>query len=557
MKISNTELANILFPEINETIEDLEKRYPLRRLSSQQEVTRFAPSPTGFLHLGSLFTTLIGYKVAHDSNGVFYLRVEDTDTKREVEGSIDLLVKQLDDFHIVFNEGYLSNCEVGSYGPYLQSNRANIYKVVIKELVKRGLAYPCFCTKEEIDELRKIQEKNKDLPGYYGQYAKCSKLTNEEIVELIKQDKPYVIRYRSKGNHLNKITFHDEIRGDILIAENDLDVVILKSDGLPTYHFAHVVDDHFMRTTLVIRGEEWISSAPIHFDMFNALKFPLPRYAHLPVLMKMDGCSRRKLSKRKDKEASVENFLMLGYPQEAILVYLMSVANSNFEQWTVDNNSFDIDAFPFDIQKMSLDGVLFDNDKLDYFAREIIASYSAKTLYMRFLAWAKKYHVDYLDYLVNESDKTIQILNIERGGDKPRKDYAYYAMIYPLIKTFYNDVYNQIVSDIGYQFDANYQKDNIINALKAFINHYDFSLDRENWFNAIKDIANNLGYASRMKDYKNNPDLYLGSIADYTSIIRVAIFLEKNSPNLYDIFAILGKDEVLRRINKAIEALNK
>ena len=557
MKISNTELANILFPEINDTIEDLEKRYPLRRLSPQQEVTRFAPSPTGFLHLGSLFTTLIGYKVAHDSNGVFYLRVEDTDTKREVEGSIDLLVKQLDDFHIVFNEGYLSNCEVGSYGPYLQSNRANIYKVVIKELVKRGLAYPCFCTKEEIDELRKIQEKNKDLPGYYGQYAKCSKLTNEEIVELIKQDKPYVIRYRSKGNHLNKITFHDEIRGDILIAENDLDVVILKSDGLPTYHFAHVVDDHFMRTTLVIRGEEWISSAPIHFDMFNALKFPLPRYAHLPVLMKMDGSSRRKLSKRKDKEASVENFLMLGYPQEAILVYLMSVANSNFEQWTVDNNSFDIDAFPFDIQKMSLDGVLFDNDKLDFFAREIIASYSAEALYIRFLAWAKKYHVDYLNYLVNESDKTIQILNIERGGDKPRKDYAYYAMIYPLIKTFYNDVYNQIVSDIGYQFDANYQKDNIINALKAFINHYDFSLDRENWFNAIKDIASNLGYASRMKDYKNNPDLYLGSIADYTSIIRVAIFLEKNSPNLYDIFAILGKDEVLRRINKAIEALNK
>lgn len=557
MTITNTDLANILFPEVHESIEDLEKQYPLRILAPNQEVTRFAPSPTGFLHLGSLFTSLIGYKVAHDSNGVFYLRVEDTDTKREVVGSIDSLIQQLDDFHIAFNEGYLKNQEVGDYGPYLQSKRAHIYQIVIKELVKRGLAYPCFCSKDELAKLRLVQEKNKDLPGYYGQYAKCSRLTNEEIYELIKQGKPYVIRYRSKGNHLNKITFHDEIRGDILIAENDLDVVILKSDGLPTYHFAHVVDDHFMRTTLVIRGEEWISSAPIHLDMFKALNFPLPKYAHLPVLMKMDGNSRRKLSKRKDKEASVENFLMLGYPQESILVYLMSIANSNFEQWTVDNHSFDIDAFPFDLKKMSLDGVLFDNDKLDYFAREIIASYRAEELYSRYVEWAKKYRVDYLDYLINEKVKTIQILNIERGEDKPRKDYAYYAMIYPLIKTFYNNVYDQIANDQGYQFDDNYQKDNIINALKAFINHYDFALNRDNWFNAIKDIASNLGYAARMKDYKNNPDLYLGSIADFTSIIRIAIFLEKNSPNLYDIFAILGKDEIIRRINNALAFLNK
>ena len=557
MTITNTDLANILFPEVHESIEDLEKQYPPRILAPNQEVTRFAPSPTGFLHLGSLFTSLIGYKVAHDSNGVFYLRVEDTDTKREVVGSIDSLIQQLDDFHIAFNEGYLKNQEVGDYGPYLQSKRARIYQIVIKELVKRGLAYPCFCSKDELAKLRLVQEKNKDLPGYYGQYAKCSRLTNEEIYELIKQGKPYVIRYRSKGNHLNKITFHDEIRGDILIAENDLDVVILKSDGLPTYHFAHVVDDHFMRTTLVIRGEEWISSAPIHLDMFKALNFPLPKYAHLPVLMKMDGNSRRKLSKRKDKEASVENFLMLGYPQESILVYLMSIANSNFEQWTVDNHSFDIDAFPFDLKNMSLDGVLFDNDKLDYFAREIIASYRAEELYSRYVEWAKKYRVDYLDYLINEKVKTIQILNIERGEDKPRKDYAYYAMIYPLIKTFYNDVYNQIANEQGYQFDDNYQKDNIINALKAFINHYDFALDRDNWFNAIKDIASNLGYAARMKDYKNNPDLYLGSIADFTSIIRIAIFLEKNSPNLYDIFAILGKDEIVRRINNALAFLNK
>ncbi len=547
-------LAETIFPDIKEEIIDLEKRYPPRNTIKGALVTRFAPSPTGFLHLGSLFTALIGYKVAKDSRGVFYLRVEDTDTKREVEGSSDLLVEQLTQFGIRFDEGHLPNVEAGIYGPYLQSNRANIYKTVIKHLIKIGKAYPCFCSKEELDKIRKTQENNGDLPGYYGKYAKCAHLKIEDAIKKIKQGLPYVIRYRSNGNHLNKMTFVDEIRGEISIAENDLDVVILKGDGLPTYHFAHVVDDHFMRTTTVIRGEEWIASTPIHVDMFNALGFSLPQYVHLPVIMKMDGNSKRKLSKRKDKEASVENFLKDGYPVLSILNYLMSIANSNYEEWVAENKTYDFSKFKFSFSKISLDGVLFDIDKLNYFAKEIIASMSAKELYSNLCSWAKKNNKSYLKTLKKEKDKTIEILNIEREVEKPRKDYYCYSMIYPYTKIFYNEEFNKMIKE-GFPFDKSKNKENIVKALNAFLKEYNFSNTREDWFNAFKNIAQKSGYAASMKDYKNNPDLYLGSIADFASYIRIALFLSNNSPNLYDIFLVLGRNEVIRRVKLAIEYL--
>jgi glutamyl-tRNA synthetase len=374
------DLADLLFPDVTKTIADLEKEYPARQLPEGAEVTRFAPSPTGFLHTGSLFTALIGWTIAKQSHGVFYFRLEDTDTKRTIEGSGDELTAQLKEFGIVADEGYFPDGDKGVYGPYQQSKRKEIYRTVIKELIRRGRAYPDFCTTEDLDKIRKFQEDNKVLPGYYGVYARDRNLSVDEEIAKIKAGTPWVIRYRSNGDHDKKTSFVDAIRGKIELQDNDVDVVILKSDGLPTYHFAHVCDDHFMHTTLVTRGEEWIPSTPIHLDMFKALGWEAPKYAHLPVIMKLDHGNKRKLSKRKDPEAAVSYFLEGGYPPEALLIYLMSIANSNFEEWSIAAKDLDISHFKFALDKMSLDGALFDIDKLNYFSKEYIAKEPAKVL---------------------------------------------------------------------------------------------------------------------------------------------------------------------------------
>ena len=371
--MTNQELANLIFPDVVDTIEDLEKRYPLRDLPAGAEVTRFAPSPTGFLHTGSLFTSLICRKVATQSGGVFYVRLEDTDTKREIQGSGEQLLSQLKIFNITPDEGYLGSHEEGKYGPYIQSKRADIYRVAIKYLLGIGRAYPCFCYPEELEQIRKEQEKNKQNPGYYGEYARCRFLDNDERARRIKEGQPFVIRFKSNGNHLNKIQVNDLVHGDFEIAQNDQDIVIYKSDGLPTYHFAHCVDDHFMRTTTVIRGEEWISSLPIHVELFEAMGWKTPRYAHLPVIMKLDEKgNKRKLSKRLDSEAAVSYFLEDGYPPEALIMYLMTIANSNFEEWIFANKFEGMENFEFSFSKMSLEGALFDIGKLNFFAREIL-----------------------------------------------------------------------------------------------------------------------------------------------------------------------------------------
>ena len=546
------DLANYIFPEITETIADLEAKYPARKLPEGAEVTRFAPSPTGFLHLGSLFTSLVAHKVAKDTGGVFYLRLEDTDTKREVEGSGDELVRQLAYFGIDPKEGYLGH-DVGDYGPYKQSERAYIYKVCIKELMKKGRAYPCFCSAEQLEETRQIQEAMKEIPGYYGDYAICRTNTPDEAIERIEAGEPYVIRFKSMGNHNNKITFHDEVRGDISIAENDMDIVILKSDGLPTYHFAHAVDDHFMHTTTVIRVEEWISSAPIHIELFETLGFKRPKYAHLPVIMKLDNGNKRKLSKRKDPEASVSHFIEEGFPKEALLVYLMSIANSNFEEWTAENHSYNLDDFKFSFEKMSLDGVLFDQDKLNFFSKEIIAQMSAEEVYNRVLEWATG---EFKERLIAYKETSIAALNIERGGEKARKDYACYKDVYPIISLFYKEDNEKEFNENGLAFNPNIPSSVVKEVLEDFMATNDYSLGNDVWFQTVKNLGIRHNFAESGKIFKQNPGVYIGHVGDVAEIIRLAVTNRKNSPNLHDVLVILGKDEVDNRINRALKSLH-
>lgn len=543
------ELAELMFPDIKETIEDLEAKYPPSNLIPSAEITRFAPSPTGYLHTGSLFTSLVSYYLAKSTGGIFYVRLEDTDTKREIKGAGEQLIHELENFHIKPMEGFGTNN--GRYGPYVQSERANIYKIVIKELIKKGLAYPCFCSAEELEEIRQVQEKTKQITGYYGSYAKCRYLTSEDAIKLIKEGKPYVVRFRSKGNHNNKIRLHDEIRGDIDIAENDLDVVILKSDGLPTYHFAHVVDDHFMKTTTVTRGEEWISSLPIHVEMFKALNWDPPKYAHLPLIQKLDNGNKRKLSKRKDPEAAVSFFLKEGYPVESVLIYLMSIANSNFEEWLINNRTYNLDKFPFSIHKMSLDGALFDLNKLAYFSKEFLSHLKAEDISQRALDYAKQYDENLLRLINKDFTYFTKIMNIERDKENPRKDYAKFSDIYPIIRFFYDDEYEKIIAS-GYPFNTNISFDIRKSLLIDFMEHNDYSLNEQDWFNTIKTLGEKYGFASNRKDFKNNPGKYLGMVSDVAEMIRVALTGSKNSPNLYYVLYILKRETINNRIKSSI-----
>ena len=544
------QLAELIFPDIKETILDIESKCPPRNLIESAEVTRFAPSPTGYLHTGSLFTALVSYSLAKSTKGVFYLRLEDTDSKREIKGAGELLVKSLNDFHIIPDEGYLTN--KGIYGPYEQSKRAYIYKVVIKELIKKGDAYPCFCTPEDLEEIREVQEATKQISGYYGSYAKCRYLSPSEAIKNIKEGKSYVIRFRSKGNHNNKIRIHDEIRGDIDIAENDIDVVILKSDGLPTYHFAHVVDDHFMHTTTITRGEEWISSLPIHIEMFNALGWKAPKYAHLPLINKLENGNKRKLSKRKDPEAAVTYFFEKGYPVDGVLLYLMSIANSNFETWSIQNKSLDLTKFKFDIKNMSLDGALFDLDKLAYFSKEYLSKLSADEIAKHALEYAKEYDKKFEELINRDFEYFKKIMNIEREKENPRKDYAKYSDIYPIIRFFYNDEYHEIVKN-GYPFNPNISKEVIAKILNDFALSNDYSLNEQDWFNSLKALGEKYGFAGDRKAYKANKDKYLGTVSDVAEMLRIALTGNKNSPNLYYILHILKKEDINCRIKEAIK----
>lgn len=547
-------LAEKIFPDVLQTVDDLEKRFPKRDLKEGAMVTRFAPSPTGFLHTGSLFTSLVSYRFAKQSGGVFYIRLEDTDTKREVSGSGAELLEQLKVFGITPDEGYLSDeLEIGNYGPYKQSNRADIYKVVIKDLIKRGRAYPCFATQEELQEMRAKQEANKEIPGYYGKYAIYRNTPLQEQLQLIDSGKPYIIRFKSMGNHENKIKIHDEIRGDLELTENDQDIVILKSDGLPTYHFAHLVDDHFMRTTHITRGEEWLSSLPIHLELFASMGWEAPKYAHLPVIMKLDNGNRRKLSKRKDNEAAVSYFLEQGYPKYGFIEYLLTLANSNYEMWREQNIDKDKYDFVLSFDKMSLDGALFDFKKVQNISKELMARRTTEEIVSEALDWSSKYSKELYDLICSDKAYFSEIMSIERNKDKPRKDYEKYSDILPIINFFYDKYYNELIKHLEWNEAIN--KDDIKALLVDYRDNMNLDLDEEAWFNDIKALGMRHNFCDSVKVWKKNKEAYKGHVGDVSEILRIAITGKKQSPNLYYVLKILGKDRSVERINKVLSLI--
>lgn len=555
---TNKELAELIFPDVKETIKDLDKKYPKRNLPEGAEVTRFAPSPTGFLHTGSLFTAMIAHKFAKQSGGVYYFRLEDTDQKREIAGTGLDLVKQLKNFGIVADEGFYGDHEEGEYTPYVQSKRADIYKIVIKELIKKGRAYPCFCTKEDLEQLRMVQEANKVIPGYYGEYARCRHLSIDEMIENIKAGKPYVIRFKSKGNHLNHVRVHDEIRGDMDLTENDQDIVILKSDGLPTYHFAHLVDDHYMGTTLVTRGEEWISSLPIHVELFATMGWTAPRYAHLPVIMVNDKetGNKRKLSKRKDPEAAVSFFLEQGYPKDGVIKYLMTIANSNFEEWMMENPKGNMDDFKLSFSKFSLDGALFDMPKLNNISKEVLANFDKKTFTDQAYEWAKEHCPELKEDIEKDRDLFEAIINIEREQEKPRKDYEKFSDVLPKIRFFYPEQFDNMVKANPLPFNEFLSHDIIKDVLEDFYNSLDLDKQDENtWFASMKELGLRHNFIDDRKVYKKNPTAYNGWYADCISIVRIALCASTQSPKLFDVLKILGKDEIRRRIDEVKNTL--
>lgn len=552
--MTNKDLANVMYPNVTKTIYDYEVIYKERNLPEGAIVTRFAPSPTGFVHMGSLLTAFIASKMPKDTNGVFYLRIEDTDGKRTVENGISGILSDLKNFDIIPDEGVISETEeIGNYGPYIQSKRIDIYNTFAKYLVENDYAYPCFCSSEDLENIRKIQEETKDRIGYYGKYAKCRNISIEEKIKRIQNNEKYVLRLKSTGDYNKKITINDCVRGKIEFPENDIDHILIKSDGIPVYHFAHVIDDHLMRTTHVFRGEEWLSSTPLHIELFNKLKFKVPKYAHLGLVMKIDeDGSRRKLSKRKDPEAAVEYYHKLGIPIEAVKLYLLTIANSNFEAWYDTNKGVDISNFKLDFKKISASGTLFDIEKLNNISKNYISRLTAKEVYDGLLTWTNEFDKDFYDLLVKYDEYSINVLNIERERKKPRKDYGSYSEIKKNIWYMYDELFNDSVYN---NVELNENTNNEI-LLDYINNYYDELDDEETWYNKLKELAKKYNFASEVKEYKENPNNYNGHIGDICEFIRVITTSLTKTPSLYEILKLLGKDRIEKRINMFIESRN-
>ncbi len=541
-------LAELLFSHIEKTPDYYEELYPERDLGEAARVTRFAPSPTGYLHIGGLFAGLIAKLTADTTDGVFYLRIEDTDKKREVEDGITHIVNGLKNFGVEPDEGVTGmTTESGNYGPYQQSKRKEIYQTYAKQLVKEGLAYPCFCTAEDLDAMRAKQESEGVTPGYYGEYATCRNLPLEEVEAKLKAGTPYVLRLKSPGTPDGKIAYQDVIKGKIELPENIMDIVLLKTDGIPTYHFAHCVDDHLMHTTHVVRGDEWISSVPTHIQLFKVCGFKTPKYAHIAPIMKLDEGNKRKLSKRKDPEAAVSYYIEEGYPKESVLEYLLTLANSNFEDWRRANKDADLSQFPFNLKKMSVSGALFDLAKLNDVSKNVISVMPAADVVEKTMEWAKDYNEKFYELLKADKEKATAILSIDRGNKKPRKDIAKWSDVPEYVAYFYNDLYTP-----DYTLPENIQPADAVAILKAYKEAYDPADDKDAWFNKIKDICEPLGFTPNVKEYKANPDGFKGHVGDVSSVIRVAATSRTNTPDLYFILQILGKEEMARRFDEAI-----
>ena len=542
-------LAELLFPHVTETPDEVQARFPRRELAEGAVVTRMAPSPTGFVHLGNLVQGMISERMAHQSGGVLFLRVEDTDAKREVPGAVEVLINSLEHYNIKFDEGATIDGDNGLYGPYRQRQRAAIYHVFAKKLVSEGKAYPCFCTEEELTAMREAQEANKENFGYYGKYAIWRDRSIEEIKAQIDAGNPWVLRFRSEGSIENQFKFDDLVKGKLTITENDIDNVLLKSDGIPTYHFAHAVDDELMRTTHVVRGDEWLPSLPFHIQLFKALGFRLPKYVHIGPLMKMDGNSKRKLSKRKDPELALTYYKGEGFPVQAMREYLMTVLNSNFEDWRRANPDADIDTFKFSPKKLNPAGSLFDYAKLVDVSKNVISRMDAETVYTLLTEWAQEFDSEFGAKLAADPAYATKILAIGRGGKKPRKDLATWKDAKDYMGFFYDEFLTAPV------FDEKFDKAVVSDALSRFLDKFDIADDSGLWFNKVKEITEDMGFTTDMKAYKADPSAFKGTVADVSTFIRQAVTGKTNSPDLYTVMQILGYERTVARIRSVMETL--
>ena len=538
------DLANLIFPDAKDYTY-YEEKYVARSLPEGAVVTRFAPSPTGFVHIGGIYQSLIARLMTKDQ-GVFFVRIEDTDQKREVEGGTKQIIDALYDFDLAPNE-YVDENDVdhGEYGPYKQSLRKEIYHSYAKKLLEEGNAYPCFCSPEDLDAIRNDQEKAKERTGYYGKWTKCRNMPVDMAIERIKNGDPYIIRFKSPGNPDKKIKHKDVIKGAVDFPENDQDIVIIKSDGLPTYHFAHAVDDHLMQTNLVIRGDEWLASVPLHLQLFYVLGFKSPKYAHIAPMMKVDGEGKRKLSKRKDPESAVGYYKEEGIPKQSVLEYLMNIANSNFEIWRKQNQDKSMYEFDFDIKKMGVSGALFDMVKMLDVSKNVISRYTAEEVYDASLVWAKEYDEE-LTAMLADKEYALKVLGIERGNQKPRKDIAKWSDVKNTIYYMYSDKFDK---NGEFEYQKITDKDEIDNIVKTYFEkYYNPADDKQAWFDKMKDLAEEMGYCREVKEYKANPDAYKGHVGDISTVIRVKLTGRCNTPDLYEIMQVLGLDEIKNRI---------
>ena len=542
--MDSKDLANLIFPDVKDYTY-YEEKYPVRDLPEGAIVTRFAPSPTGFVHIGGIYQSLIA-KLMTKEQGVFFIRIEDTDQKREVENGTKQIIDALYDFDLKPNEFVDENdVDHGEYGPYKQSLRREIYHSYAKKLLEEGNAYPCFCSPEDLEHIRENQEKAKERTGYYGKWTKCRNMPVEMAIERIKNGDPYIIRFKSPGNPDKKIKHKDVIKGAVDFPENDQDIVIVKSDGLPTYHFAHAVDDHLMHTTLVIRGDEWLASVPLHLQLFYVLGNKAPRYAHIAPMMKMDGEGKRKLSKRKDPESAVNYYKEEGIPKESVLEYLMNIANSNFEIWRKQNPDKSMYDFDFDLKKMGVSGALFDMVKMLDVSKNVISKLSAQEVYDASLNWANEYDKELADML-SDKEYSLKVLGIERGNAKPRKDIAKWSDVKGIISYMYADKFDK---NGEFEYQKVTDKDEIEKIVKTYFEkYYDAQDDKQTWFNKMKDLAEEMGYCREVKEYKANSEAYKGHVGDISTVIRVKLTGRSNTPDLYEIMQVLGKEELLKRI---------
>lgn len=543
-------LADLCFPQITASPQEIEKKYPPRPLPEGAKVTRIAPSPTGFMHLGNLFGAIADERLAHQSGGVFYLRIEDTDQKRAAPGAVETILRVFSDYGLPFDEGAGIEEEKGDYGPYRQRRRAEIYQTFAKWLVEQGKAYPCFCTEEELAQLRQQQEANKENFGYYGKYAVHRDMPFEAVKEKITKGEPFVLRFRSPGDPQNRVKFTDLVKGNMEFPENDQDVVLLKSDGIPTYHFAHVVDDHLMGTTHVVRGEEWLATLPIHLQLFQAMGWKPPKYIHTAQLMKLDGGNKRKLSKRKDPELALDYYKEQGYCVEAVKEYLMTLLNSNFEDWRKANPQSPLEDFPFNTKKMGVSGALFDIDKLCDVSKNVISRMDAQQVYELLAQWAKEFDPPFYDLLARDPDYTKRILSIGRGGKKPRKDIALWSGAKEYLNFFFDELFTP-----EYDWPEKIQPDDIEKILSQYQDLYDPADNAEQWFDKVKNLSEALGYTADMKAYKKDPSAFKGNVSDVSTVLRIAITGRCNSPDLREIMELLGKERSICRLNQALEAI--